>query len=196
MTKQEFIKETRESADIAVQRANAYLERLGLSLTVNWDYDAWKSNGLEEALGAYESDSVFSGEISIAFNMRNLRKWLATAEKDNPWSDTYTMLDEAIQTNVFHEMGHGIVQLIDDYLQNTDELDDIYDRNQELFDDVLDNEEDAVEEFAWDAYDNQPEESRLGQLVDLYVSLWDTDGQGDDDRIPEIVGEEIRRLTK
>lgn len=132
---------------------------------------------------------MFSGEISIAFNMRNLHKWLATAEKDNPWSDPYKMLDEAIQTNVFHEMGHGIVQLIDDCLQNTDELDDIYDRNQELFDGVLDNEEDAVEEFAWDVYDNQPEESRLGQIVDLYVNLWDTDGQGDDDRMPEIVGE-------
>ena len=112
MTKQEFINETRESADISVQRANAYLERLGLSLAVNWDYDAWEDNNLEEALGAYEGDSVFSGEISIAFNMRNLYKWLTTEEKNNPWSDPYKMLDEAIQTNVFHEMGHGIVQLM------------------------------------------------------------------------------------
>ena len=137
MTKKEFQQELKSSANIAVQRANKFLEQLDLSLHINWEYEDWDYNDLNNAIGVYEHDSVFEGDISIGFNINNLYKWFVNEIKENPWSDQYTILDEAIQTNVFHEMGHGIVQLINDYLQETDELDELYDNNQELFDDVL-----------------------------------------------------------
>ena len=34
------------------------------------------------------------------------------------------------------------------------------------------DEEDTVEEFAWDFYDNQPEDSKLGQIINLYHKLY------------------------
>lgn len=69
-------------------------------------------------------------------------------------------------------MGHGIVEMFNDYLQETDDLDELYDNNKELFDWVLDNEEDAVEEFAWSFYDNQLNNSRLYRIVELYNQNW------------------------
>ena len=172
MTKKEFQQELKSSANIAVQRANKFLGQLDLSLHINWDYDSWEYNDLDNAIGVYERDSVFEGNISIGFNIKNLYKTFVKETKNHPWSDPYTILDEAIQTNVFHEMGHGIVQLINDYLQETDELDELYDNNQELFDNVLDNEEDSVEEFAWAIYDNQLNNSKLYKLIQLYIDLF------------------------
>lgn len=169
MTKKEFQEELKSSANIAVQRANKFLEQLDLSLHINWDYDSWEYNDLDNAIGIYERDSVFGGDISIGFNIKNVYKVFVKETKNHPWSDPYTILDEAIQTNVFHEMGHGIVQMINDYLQETDELDEIYDNNQELFDNVLDNEEDSVEEFTWAIYDNQLNNSKLYKVLQLYI---------------------------
>lgn len=169
MTKKEFQEELKKSANVAVQRANKFLEQLDLSLHINWEYDDWSYNNLDNAIGAYERDSVFEGEISIGFNINNLYKYFVEETKRHPWSDSYTILDEAIQTNVFHEMGHGIVQLFNDYLQETDDLDELYDNNQQLFDIVLDNEEDSVEEFAWAMYDNQLGNCGLYKIIQIYL---------------------------
>jgi hypothetical protein len=99
-------------------------------------------------------------------------KYCKTSIRNHPWSDPYTIVNEVILTNVYHEMGHGIVELLNDYLQETDELDELYDTNKELFDWILDNEEDAVEEFAWKFYDNELENSKLYQLIQLYFGLY------------------------
>jgi hypothetical protein len=64
-------------------------------------------------------------------------------------------------------MAHGLVDKINDYLQYSDHLDEIYDDNKELFDRVLDNEENSVEEFAWDLYDNQIKDNDLYQVIQL-----------------------------
>jgi hypothetical protein len=170
MTKKEFQQELKSSANIAVQRANKFLERLDLTLHINWEYEDWGYNNLTDAIGVYERDSIFEGDISIGFNINNLYKWFVKDIKENPWSDPYTILDEATQTNVFHEMGHGIIELFNDYLQETDDLDELYDNNQQLFDNVLDNEEDSVEEFAWAMYDNQLGNCGLYKLIELYIS--------------------------
>lgn len=174
MTKQEFNQELKSSSDVAVQRANKFLEQLHLSLHINWEYEDWEYNGLDNAIGVYEGGSVFDERgMSIGFNVNNLYKWFVKETKNYPWSDPYTILNEAIQTNVFHEMGHGIVELFSDYLQQTDDLDELYDNNQELFDNILDNEEDSVEEFAWAMYDNQLNNSRLYKVIYLYLHFWD-----------------------
>ena len=174
MTKKEFQQELKSSANIAVQRANKFLGQLDLSLHINWEYEDWDYNDLNNAIGVYERDSVFEGNISIGFNINNLYKWFVNEIKRHPWSDGYTILDEAIQTNVFHEMGHGIIELFNDYLQETDDLDELYDNNQQLFDNVLDNEEDSVEEFAWAMYDNQLEDSKLYNIIQLYLEWGNT----------------------
>lgn len=175
MTKKEFQEELKNSANVAVQRANKFLEQLDLTLHINWEYEDWGYLG--NAIGVYEYDSVWEGDISIGFNTDNLHKWFVKEIKENPWSDPYTILDEAIQTNVFHEMGHGIVNMIGDYLRETDDLDELYDNNQQLFDNVLDNEEDSVEEFAWAMYDNQLGNCGLYKLIELYISWNNTQKQ-------------------
>lgn len=171
MTKKEFIQEVKEIASIAVNKSNGFLSSLDLSLSIDWEYDGWDDD-LQTAIGVYEGGSVFGGEIVIGFNMNNLYKYCSKSIRKYPWSDPYTIVDEAIQTNVYHEMGHGIVENLNYYLQYTDELDALYDANKELFDWVLDNEEDAVEEFAWKFYDNELEDSRLYQLIQLYLGLY------------------------
>ena len=171
MTKKEFIQEVKEIASIAVNKSNGFLSSLDLSLSIDWEYDGWDDD-LQTAIGVYEGGSVFSGEIVIGFNMNNLYKYCSRSIKNYPWSDPYTIVDEAIYTNVYHEMGHGIVEELNDYLQETDELDALYDANKELFDWVLDNEEDAVEEFAWKFFDNELEDSRLYELIQLYLGLY------------------------
>ena len=178
MNKQEFKQEVNDSANVALQRANNFLKCLDLSVKINWEYDSWTANDLDDAIGVYESGSVFGGVISIGFHINNLYKCFKKQMNDNPWSDEYTLLDEAIQTNVFHEVGHGIVELFEDYLQETDDLDELYDNNQELFDNVLDNEENSVEEFAWAMYDNDLEESGLYQIIRLYLEWGESQQNG------------------
>ena len=197
MTKKEFQQELKSSANIALQRGNKFLSQLDLTIHINWEYDDWDYNGLDNAIGVYERDSVFEGDISIGFNINNLYKWFVKEIRKYPWSDPYTILDEAIQTNVFHEMGHGIIELLDDYLYNTDELDDIYHQNQELFENVLDNEEDSVEEFAWEMYDNHPQDSEIGTLLDICAgALGNNPVDTEEENLNGIVGEEIKKFME
>ena len=188
MTKKEFQQELKNSANIAVQRANKFLERLDLTLHINWEYEDWGYNNLTGAIGVYEAGSVFSGDITIGFNINNLYKTISQEIKNHPWSDPYTILDEAIQTNVFHEMGHGIVEMFDDYLRESDDLDELYDNNQQLFDYVLDNEEDSVEEFAWAMYDNQLGNSGLYKVIQLYLNWCKQNNLNEDKIRPRING--------
>ena len=169
MTKKEFLEETRRVSNLAVQRANKYLQQLNLSLIINWNYNDW--DYYKDAIGIYERNSVLEGKISIGFNIDNLYKWFITETKENPWSDPYTILDEGIQTNVFHEMGHGIVEFFEDIIEYWDEDEELpfYDKNQMFCDKIFDNEEDSVETFAWDLYDNQVENSGLGKIVNIYL---------------------------
>ena len=147
------------------------LSSLNLSCSIDWSYSDWDYNGLNNAIGVYKSGSVFEGNIEIGFNIGNLYKSFKQQTDAHPWSDEYTILDEIVQTNVFHEVGHGLVELLNDYLTETDELDELYDENKELFDNVLDNEEDAVEEFAWSFYDNDLNNSQLYNIIKLYLNF-------------------------
>ena len=171
MNRKDFKEEMMTSSNAAVKRANKYLEPLDRTLSINWGY-GWTDDSLSDAIGVYEHDSIDSGEISIGFNIDNLYKSFINQVENHPWSDPYTILDEIIQTNVYHEMGHGLVELINEYLEETDDLDDLYDANQELFDNVLDNEEDSVEEFAWAFYDNELENSGLDKIIKLYLNMY------------------------
>lgn len=162
-----FISIAEKYAETALQLSNQYLQQLGLTIAINKEYDDWEDNSLGGAIGCYEADSVFSGEISIGFNFSNLYKAIAEQIDMFPNTSQTKIVREIIYTNVFHEMGHGIIEQINDYLQNTDELDDIYDNNKSLFDSVLDNEEKSVEDFAWDFYDGLLKNNDLDKIVKL-----------------------------
>ena len=196
MTKREFKNEVNEIAVVAVNRANKFLSNLDLSLSINWEYE-FDGGDLSDAIGVYEGGSVFEGNISISCNLKTLYAYFVKNVKDYPWSDPYTILNEMISTNVYHEMGHGIVEYIGDYLHETDELDGLYDSNQELFDYIFDNEEDAVEHFAWCMYDNKLDESELYKVVNLYLGLYGkriSEMRISNDRMREIIREEIDAL--
>lgn len=196
MTKKEFNIEVKESVSLAVNRCNAFLRNLDLSLSVNWDYE-FEGDYLGDAIGVYEGGSVFNGEISVSCNLKELYRYFSKSVKEYPWSDPYKILDEMISTNIYHEMAHGLIELIESYLHETDELDGIYDANKELFDNVLDNEEESVESFAWAMYDNDLEENNLYRIIELYLNLYNINVREmkiDSKRISEIIREEVNAL--
>lgn len=165
ISQENFNTQSMQYAEQALNIANSYLEQTNLSIDIDYDYDEWEFNDLdsEHTIGCYESGSVFEGTIQIAFNMNNLYSAYKEQVEMYPNSNSNTILKEMIYTNVFHEMGHGLIEQINDYLQETDELDEIYDNNKELFD----NEEKTVEEFAWDLYDNLLDGNPLNEMVNL-----------------------------
>ena len=172
MDKNEFNRELYSFTNVAVNNSNNFLSKLDLSLSIDWDYDGWVENDLSKAIGVYEAGSVLSGNIVIGFNVNNIWKSFTSEVKRYPWSDPYTILNEIVMTNVYHEMGHGLCEWLNDYLTETDDLDELYDANEQLFNSVLDNEEDSVEEFAWCFYDNKLSNSGLYKLIDLYLKRY------------------------
>lgn len=168
MTKREFKQIAKECIDGAVKSSNDYLSCLGLSLSVNFEYDFDDFD--ENAIGVYEAGSVFEGTISVSYNVKALFSAFKEDIERFPQSSEHTILEEYAMTTIYHEMGHGICELFNDYLQNTDDLDTLYDENQELFDRVLDNEEDAVEQFAWDFYDGVLDGNDIAEMVQLYLN--------------------------
>lgn len=170
MNKQEFLKETKQCVNIAIQRSNQLLRLLSdVDVRVDWNYDFEEFD--DTAIGVYVNQSVFTGTIEIGMNLKQLYnsfKW----QIEHYNTDEYTILREIVMTNVYHEVGHGIVEQINDWLQTTDDLDEIYDENEQLFDKALDNEEDTVEQFAWCFYDNNLENSRLYKIIQLVRSIY------------------------
>lgn len=189
MTKKDFKKEVNNIVNVAITNANKFLKVLEVTISIDWDYDSFGTIHDGHAIGVYEHDSIFEGEIRIGFNISNLYKTFKDITNSYPFTSEITILNEMIFTNVYHEMGHGIINLIDDYLQNTDELDELYDNNQQLFDWCLDNEEDCVEQFAWDFYDNQLENNNLYKLLKLYLSLYNNNINESIENIPVDCGE-------
>jgi hypothetical protein len=63
------------------------------------------------------------------------------------------------------------MEKIDDYLQYSEYLDEIYANNKELFDRVFNDEENSVEEFAWDLFDNQIKDNDLYQVIQLSLKF-------------------------
>ena len=166
MTKKEFKETVIAYTNGAVQCAKNFLKPFNLSLSVNWGYD-FDFDGWRDTIGVYENGSVFEDVISIGMNINALYKSVKQQIRQWPHTAPETIIKEAICTNVYHEMGHGLVELIDDWLQYSDDLDEVYDNNKQLFDNVLDNEEDSVEKFAWDFYDNQLNSNELYQMIRL-----------------------------
>jgi len=165
MYKNEFLEEVKDLSRCAIQNSNNFLKLIDRDVSIDWNYDFETFD--KTAIGVYEHDSVHTGTMSIGMNINALWKVFKSETKNYPYTSEYKILQEMILTNVYHEVGHGICDYINDYLEYTDELDDLYDNNQELFDNVLDNEEDSVEEFAWDFYDNQVANSKLGKIINL-----------------------------
>ena len=175
MKKNEFIEEVKDLSEYAIKSSNNLLKSINRDVSIDWNYDFETFN--KTAIGVYENDSVHTGTISIGMNINALWKWFKSETKYYPYTSEYKILQELILTNVYHEVGHGIIDYINDYLQNTDELDEIYDNNQQLFDSALDNEEDTVEEFAWCFYDNDLNTSDLYKILNLICKAWLSDSK-------------------
>ena len=175
MKKNEFIEEVKDLSRCAIQNSNNFLKLIDRDVSIDWNYDFETFD--KNALGVYEYDSVHSGTISIGMNINALWKCFKSETKDYPYCAEYKLLQELILTNVYHEVGHGIIDYINDLLEYTDEYDELYDKNQQLFDGVLDNEEDSVEEFAWCFYDNDLNTSDLCKILNLICKTWLSDSK-------------------
>lgn len=62
MTKKEFQAEVNESSQIATNRANEFLTQLNLSLSIDWEYNDWEYNNLNNAIGVYEAEVSLKGK--------------------------------------------------------------------------------------------------------------------------------------
>ena len=171
MNKEEFRKYVERICGGVLKYCNEYLSDIGLSIGINWGYDF--SGSYSDCIGVYELGSVFEGEIVIGCNLEGLYKYIRQELKVYPTGNAFTLIKEAISTNIYHEMGHGLLELINDYLEYSDELDELYDANQELFNGVLDNEEESVEEFAWCLYDGN-DDCGLCRIMSLYRDFLDS----------------------
>jgi hypothetical protein len=171
MYKNEFLEEVKDLSRCAIQNSNNVLKLIDRDVSIDWNYDFETFD--KTAIGVYEHDSVHTGTISIGMNINELWKVFKSETKDYPYTSEYKILQEMILTNVYHEVGHGICDYINDLLEYTDEYDELYDNNQELFDGVLDNEEDSVEEFAWDFYDNDLKQSSLYKVFILMCQIYE-----------------------
>lgn len=135
-----------ESIEKALRKINGWLKPSGLSVTVS---DETLSDG---CVGEYEADSVFSKVIEVRIDTKTMRQ---TLDEDHDLygkdSNEIEFLNQ-IALTIFHEAGHGILEQINDWTENIEEIRLLADgefgkRFEEVFDDAL-PEEDLVEEFA------------------------------------------------
>ena len=171
MHKNEFLEEVKDLSRCAIQNSNNVLKLIDRDVSIDWNYDFETFD--KTAIGVYEHDSVHTGTMNIGMNINELWKVFKSETKNYPYTSEYKILQEMILTNVYHEVGHGICDYINDLLEYTDEYDELYDENQQLFDSVLDNEEDSVEEFAWCFYDNDLNQSSLYKVFNLMCQIYE-----------------------
>lgn len=152
------------SENAACSIVNQYLTRYDLDAVI--DNELFQFDG-QQHVGEYWGGSVFTGTMKIGINVNVVKSELKRVIRQHPYSCPADVLDEFIKTTIFHEVGHGLVELVNDYLQETNDLDGLYDNNQDFFDEILDNEEDYVEKFALDMFENQVENNDLNKLITM-----------------------------
>ena len=122
----------------AVRLCNEWLAPSGLSVEVT-------RGPLKDGLvGSYEAGSVFSKLIRITIDTDRIGRHV----DDYPFEDE----KEQIRLTVYHEMGHALVEQIEDWQVDLDEVKELVRgefgaRFEEVFTDAL-PEEDLVEDFA------------------------------------------------
>ena len=120
---------------------NKWLKPFSLSLSCE------KENLKGDRLGEYEMGSVFEGEIKSRID---LKKIIASAKEDNLGQDE---ICRQIRLTIYHETGHGLMELLIDYAENYEEFQPLLngDFGKKYFDIFYDDntdEETIVEDFA------------------------------------------------
>ena len=152
-------KRNKAAIDAAVRRINRWLDRFGLSVnlaTADED-ELWD----REQCGEYEDGSVFTKTILACVCIPNIRAYCRDIIV--PYSETSVRRE--IQATVYHEVGHALIEQINDWVENIPEAQalmkgDLGKRYEEVFDDGLD-EEWVVEEFATAFLAGRPSVLRL-----------------------------------
>lgn len=144
----------------ALGKVRDWLKKSGLSLACDIAHLP------EGQLGEYEAGSVFGKEILIRIDIGNIR---ATAQ------ETSSAPLEEIAKTVYHEVGHAVVEQLDDWATGPEETiefihDTLKEKYPEAFD-VLgsDEEETVAEDFARGMYRGTAEPLRMAfdEVVDF-----------------------------
>lgn len=114
MDKNEFIKEVKQICGVAIKNCDKLLQPFDVNVSINWEYD-FNSKDWQDAIGVYEHDSVLEGTISIGCNLKSLYNSFTEQCNHYPFTNEYTILNEIIFTNVYHEVGHGLCNLFEEY---------------------------------------------------------------------------------
>lgn len=110
----------------------------------------------DDVLGSYESGSVFEKSIKVNIDIDNVLK---ACEEDDT-EDEYSDPANVAKMTIYHEVGHGLMEQIIDWINDNPEISLLCDgpfgdEFKEVIDDEYD-EEDVVEDFAWGLFDGIP----------------------------------------
>lgn len=120
---------------------NKWLKPFSLSLSCE------KENLRGDRLGEYEMGSIFEGEIKSRIDLKNI---IASAKEDDLDQDE---ICRQIRLTIYHETGHGLMELLIDYAENYEEFQpllggDFGKKYFDIFNDDNTDEETIVEAFA------------------------------------------------
>lgn len=135
------------------------------NIFIDEDYDIDDFDYDGNALGMFEDGMSYeNNEIWIALNFTLIEKNLQEYIEEYGYS-----LEEILETTIYHEVGHGILRVYQDYIQKVEEYHDIYEENVSWMKDIFrdENEEDIVEEFAWSWYEGS-NNSRLHMVIKTF----------------------------
>lgn len=179
------IKKNMENVRTALGKARADMEEwlypFGLSLEIDTTWENPTDNKMR--LGTYKSGSVFEKTVRICIDLG--ASVLCCMEE--PFSDRYSKVGGVVRTTVYHEVGHALVEQIEDWMLNFPESRAIFDDAfREKYAPVIDaingrsddqflEEEDLVEDFAWNWLGGCDDPLR-GCFEDLNARLSGEDG--------------------
>lgn len=198
LDKREFMTSVKEWVGVAKERADRLLTafyNIDMEIELN---NRDKGFGHGVFAGRYEGGSVFGGTLVTTVYTRTIYAHLKASMENCPWDEPYTIIRDAVCLTVYHEAGHGICELINDWLDETDDFDEIYEANMDLFNTTFSNEEKTVEDFAVCFYENRVGDSRLFQVMKLIDPKLQESRQSSltisESRLREIISEEIRKF--
>ena len=134
----------------AINEINKWLVPFGLTA------ECYIEDMPQEQLGYYEMGSVFEKEILVYINPENISRTC----KEDSIHDRYSEPSTQVKITIYHEIGHGILEQIIDWMENVKEIQTLCDGPfGETYKDVINDdveEETIVEDFAWGFFDGIP----------------------------------------
>lgn len=172
MERRLYLHFARRAVRSAVRDARCFLKDVDPSLDIRCD-NSYDFSGCGPAVAIYEHDTVFSGCIAFAVNHETSRKTIEDCfSVFDDLKDMIRQIRWSNRVSVFHELGHGLHELLADAYGSVPEYRSAVDGAglSELFAPAADKE-DIVEEFGRDFEDFVDPDNDLMKAIHIYKNL-------------------------